>query len=526
MLQYPFFIAEVRNVKDPWKSGRVQLRMYGLHNDEQNVKDEELPWAVPVQDITSAATAKVGTAPVGMMKGSRVIGVFLDKEGQNPVILGTYARAAKPVDRNDNTRGEEGSDKQSKGIDLPSNANPQTNNNRGRAPNNPRVGGRPVDTQRDRYNDAQFRENGEGQEAITTARRNFAPNADRPTTAAAEPNQDLPGTVRQVDPQAASAVLQNMLSMLSMIVNMSNATSPAATTKIVTDALAGALAILANKYGFERVIDIFNNCLAGDGIERIAPEYRELVKEALAKLIENAAKNGPSALKLSEKPVVIKYQVGGTVPLPIFGFPPDLYVQQYYTVENDPYPGYIQWKGPNGDFVYTVRGAELHFPTADDHIYSMAEEQLAKDLEPYIIRGSITPEELNFVLDKNSRQVQNNGMNKSVGQNSNQNLMQLLSMLLGILGSIINKSRSTHIPQSVMDQGSVNQSLERFSRNMSIAKRMQQESRNAFTLPGAASGLGNLPGLNNLTQVAQQLAQVISSSSQRQSQNDSTTRRT
>jgi len=119
-----FFFGEVRNIKDPWKSGRVQIRVYGTHDDDENVKDEHLPWAMPIQPITSAATAKVGVVPVGMLVGSRVFGVFIDEEKQYPVVLGTYARAAKGKDSNDNTGGEEGNDPKSKGVDLPSSGNP------------------------------------------------------------------------------------------------------------------------------------------------------------------------------------------------------------------------------------------------------------------------------------------------------------------------------------------------------------------------------------------------------------------
>lgn len=102
-----FYLAEVRNVKDPWKSGRVQIRIYGRNDDEQNVKDENLTWAMPLQPITSAATSRIGIVPVGMMKGSRVLVGFLDDSEQYPIIFGTYARAGAPKDPNDNTGGED-----------------------------------------------------------------------------------------------------------------------------------------------------------------------------------------------------------------------------------------------------------------------------------------------------------------------------------------------------------------------------------------------------------------------------------
>ena len=77
--QNNMFIAEVRNVKDDLsKSGKVQIRIYGNHDDEQNIKDDDLPWATVILPVTSASTQKVGHIPTGLSKGSRVIGFCAD----------------------------------------------------------------------------------------------------------------------------------------------------------------------------------------------------------------------------------------------------------------------------------------------------------------------------------------------------------------------------------------------------------------------------------------------------------------
>lgn len=94
-----FYVAEVRNIMDPLKSGRVQIRIYNQHDDEQNIKDDNLPWALPLQPITSAATGKVGNIPTGLLVGSRVIITYLtdDIPKQYPIILGSFARQALPL---------------------------------------------------------------------------------------------------------------------------------------------------------------------------------------------------------------------------------------------------------------------------------------------------------------------------------------------------------------------------------------------------------------------------------------------
>lgn len=94
-----FYIAEVRNFKDdPTKSGRVKIRVYNEHNDEQLIKDDELPWAMVVQPSTSAATSKVGLSPHGLKVGSRVLITYLENDHakQYPIVLGSLPRGDKP----------------------------------------------------------------------------------------------------------------------------------------------------------------------------------------------------------------------------------------------------------------------------------------------------------------------------------------------------------------------------------------------------------------------------------------------
>ena len=49
-----------------------------------------MPWALPITPITSASTSGVGTAPVGPVEGTWVVGWFLDgEEKQQPIMMGT-----------------------------------------------------------------------------------------------------------------------------------------------------------------------------------------------------------------------------------------------------------------------------------------------------------------------------------------------------------------------------------------------------------------------------------------------------
>ena len=88
-----WWVGEVVDVNDPDQSGRVRVRVFGRHDDKNNIKDEDLHWAMPLQPVTSAAFAKIGTSPLGLVKGSKVMGFWIDRDQQYPVIWGSFGKA-------------------------------------------------------------------------------------------------------------------------------------------------------------------------------------------------------------------------------------------------------------------------------------------------------------------------------------------------------------------------------------------------------------------------------------------------
>lgn len=88
-----FFIGVVENRNDPLRMGRCQVRIFGYHSESKELmKTEDLPWAVPIQPITSAAISGIGNAPIGPLPGTWCVGFFLDgNDCQQPAILGTIA---------------------------------------------------------------------------------------------------------------------------------------------------------------------------------------------------------------------------------------------------------------------------------------------------------------------------------------------------------------------------------------------------------------------------------------------------
>lgn len=101
---FVWWTGVVEDRKDPLFLGRCRVRIHGHHtkfikptaegkgdNPSANyIPIEDLPWAVPVQPITSAAMTGIGHAPVGPVEGTWVFGFFLDgQDMQQPVMVGT-----------------------------------------------------------------------------------------------------------------------------------------------------------------------------------------------------------------------------------------------------------------------------------------------------------------------------------------------------------------------------------------------------------------------------------------------------
>jgi hypothetical protein len=89
--QFVWWYGVVEDRGDPLQLGRVRVRCYGWHTDNKNeLPTVDLPWAQPIQDITSSAMGDVGRSATGIVEGTWVVGFFADgEEGQRPVVMGT-----------------------------------------------------------------------------------------------------------------------------------------------------------------------------------------------------------------------------------------------------------------------------------------------------------------------------------------------------------------------------------------------------------------------------------------------------
>ena len=88
---FSWFVGVVEDRNDPKYLGRVRVRCLGLHTaDKVKLPTADLPWAHPMNPITSATVSGVGQTPLGVVEGTWVVGFFQDgEEAQQPIIMGT-----------------------------------------------------------------------------------------------------------------------------------------------------------------------------------------------------------------------------------------------------------------------------------------------------------------------------------------------------------------------------------------------------------------------------------------------------
>jgi len=103
--KFVWFQGVVEDRGDPLMLGRCKVRCLGFHDEnKQTSPTENLPWAHPIQPLTSTAMSGMGETPLGPVEGTWVVGFFRDgNTAQEPIIFGVIAGI--PGEGPDRTKG-------------------------------------------------------------------------------------------------------------------------------------------------------------------------------------------------------------------------------------------------------------------------------------------------------------------------------------------------------------------------------------------------------------------------------------
>lgn len=399
------------------------------------------------------------------------------------------------------------------------------------------------DLEKAKYADAPFVDTDNGKK-LSDVRDKFAPNADKPTTASADPQQkNLPDILKKVDPQKKAQVIPQLYEQMNKMKNVMNAgaasgggagagggdnqnpSGNAATNVIIEEAFTGALAIMVKKYGFERVILILLIALEGNGINLINTRFKNIVINAISNLIRLALYYGPLDIPVSQYDDTI---FGDIVPDPVVIVVPNLYMKQYYTLEEDPYPGYVEWLSPDETTKVWTRKeiGSYHFNNSNEEIFSLAEKALAVDLDPYFELDTIlilTAKILNDLLDKHCLRVDADVLDIALGNNAgggqgnqNQNPAQngggggggaggmgsMMGMMQGMLGGnlkqLIGNFEQKQLPNSVLDQQKMQKTTQLYTQDMSLNNKIKTYGEQIFGDGGNSNVFGNMGGQSGI----------------------------
>jgi len=104
---FQWFVGVVEDRNDPKTLGRVRVRCLGYHTENLvKLPTKDLPWAHPMNPITSATVSGIGQTPLGVVEGTWVVGFFTDgPTAQQPVIMGTLPGVPKNLPSKGDTKG-------------------------------------------------------------------------------------------------------------------------------------------------------------------------------------------------------------------------------------------------------------------------------------------------------------------------------------------------------------------------------------------------------------------------------------
>lgn len=496
------WIGIVTNVMDPHQSGRVQVRVFGLHDDVVNIPDEDLPWAQIIQPVTSAARGRIGTAPVGLVVGSRVVGYWLDSDQQYPIVLGTVGRAGSPVPGQ--TTGGAPTINTAVGSIPGATQNSASNPYTRLDPT--RVNIRLIDSGSANIDEVELTAGTVITDEVESTMR--FPTAA--TTASAGDNEtNILAILNQVDPNNTISSLQCLVpaaTQLSITIDLGSIA--AGFINLLVDALNRAIIELMELLGINSVLrgitaaaaaianfaDALNAILTG-GVCAAPAALNSMAAgtQALARSVANFQtaidRGANSAETLRNRLGYIKEDILARAPTTLFApvsvvvTAPTGFVQNYYAYDTDPYPGYIRWTDPTGtrDPVFTLRNGQPNYISAVQHTSYDMSRLVQSSMYGLLTTGRLNTTTLQGVLLQAVGVTQAQALARVIGTG---NPLQIITaaaslaprVVAGVAGLYNSRVSISVLPNTEAIQDSVN----RFTQAQTLLAVRRSQMENAF----------------------------------------------
>jgi hypothetical protein len=461
---FKWWVGEVENINDPDRAGRIQVRIIGQHDDVTRIPTSSLPWAQVLQPVTSAAAGGIGTAPVGLVPGSRVVGFWADGlDAQFPVVMGSIARAGRPTTNGQTVNGAPAIDPTGAGVPPGIVGNARN----------------PIrDLTADAHNPLTVDERNTTQGTIMTeavVANMINPNLPTIASLDRDDTNSVIDQIKAVDPLGQLASLpclnfgfitvNSILSFLAGVVR--------GILTVAAAAIRNAILRLAQRIGIFKVmailnfaintandiqnliralnlkicgVNLFNQGLFKDfeflmadvigglnnTLNAITGGLDKFINFSTGGLLTNAPALSP-AQQMAVNALVGSWQPRpqsrvatptSARPLPAYirDEPPIGWMMQYYSYDEDPFPGYIQWTDPNNqlDPIYTHRAGLPNYINAEQHNRFATEDHFFERFAP-VFASEVLPgyNEMSILFQSASNFSSNFGNQQLLGYGSN-----------------------------------------------------------------------------------------------------------
>ena len=161
--------------------------------------------------------------------------------------------------------------------------------------------------------------------------------------------------------------------------------------------------------------------------------------------------------------------------------PPDNYIQQYYTIDRDPYPGYIEWKDPTSteSSVYTLRNGEPNYANAQEHTTFAAQNHFTSTIGDTLLSGQpLSFDTLSQAVSGSLNFTQGFGLSKVLGASAGGSQMaSVVAALIPTLASTIASAFQPNVAQATYTGSSVTQPVNNLMQAQALLARQAQSMR-------------------------------------------------